>query len=277
MANENEDFSQFTPRLPEWIETKRIQDSCFSYAYETSPPRYRSALKTGIALSSFNFNFQNNEEKNCIKNWQKGFKRETCRCPCDWTIIIFDSSYSAAARICAAATLPILANVPVIFAIAIGSSIEAPLLCALELCGINDVFCISSAELDKFLWEIYTSNAFSPAKGKLVLLSAYSNSHIFSCYPASHIIRLPVKPNIKILAHSDADIELIKYAQNCMPEDFNPCLPVDCLINLSGTACKDEASATLVLGKGCEGFWLYPFLSPLSFSLIKTEFSLLSI
>ena len=257
--------SPFT--LPEWLEKRRVPDILFAQAYENCPPKCRAALKTGFALADFVFRQQGGmAEKHELVNTRLGFTHQSRRKPLLWTALIFDAENSAPARICAAAILPILANVPHIFALAYGARYSPPLLTALELCGLTDLFLLDYAEI----LELFNSSPFSGLKsarnGKIIIFYDYDTKNEFSKLDSSFQISwLPANANIKVLEPDSFDPEILSYTLNL--KEFNGAFPLDCVLTDSDKI--EDTDAPLVLHPGCEGFWLYPNLEPANFMKIR--------
>ena len=52
-AAQDEGAALAPPPWPAWLTASRVADSVAAAAYEATPPRFRAALKTGLALAHF--------------------------------------------------------------------------------------------------------------------------------------------------------------------------------------------------------------------------------
>lgn len=255
--------------MPEWMDRFRVSDNLFTNAYEQCPPKCRTALKTGLAITACHFNNYGMEIRHEIKNKEIGFNSFFCQKPLDWAIFFIDASFSASARLEAALALPALANVSDINLVAIGEELALPCLMACELCGVNDVFQIKENMVNDLIKSLNLSSIQS-GNGKICLIHS-EGSLLRKLFNEAYIpyCELNGNANIKVLEELAFDLDILAYTQNYYPEKYNPQVPADCIYTLDNYKNKD---APLVLGLGCEGFWLYPNLSPACFTMMRQAF-----
>lgn len=251
--------------LPEWLESRRVSEELFTLAYDNCGSKNRAALKTGLAFASFHFNGYRLEERCEIKNPLAGFDSVQIRRPYEWCAIFFEASFSASARLCAAAILPVLANVRNIFAIAIGGEPSLNALASLELCGIDDVFQLSEKEAQGLISEMSKAES-SRVNGKICLIhSGQKTPSWLASESGLPFCALSANVNIQVQNTAIFDLDALAYAQNWKPGDFNPAKSIDCIFADKLDAIE-EHSPSIVFGPGLEGCWLYPGLGPEDFS-----------
>ena len=142
------------PFIPEWLEAYRLPDDLIAEAYEKTPPAYRAALKTGIALAHFHFGSLPSMESRiiCVRNL--GFSQRKIGVPADWAAIVMPATLKGASPVCAAAILPALAGVERIIALCAGMPLKTDIALGLELCGVNDIFMAEEHQCFRALAEL---------------------------------------------------------------------------------------------------------------------------
>lgn len=154
------------PQWPQWMEDARLDDSLAATAYEKTPPSWRAAIKTGLALTHMHFGASAGHGREIQNNDRLGFWREHESHAAAWTVIAFPPSYAAAARLAAACISPILADVPLVGAVCVGGTPHPSALVSLELSGVEDIFVLDAPDLHALLEQC------GPGPGRLVLLHA---------------------------------------------------------------------------------------------------------
>jgi len=128
------------PEWPAWIERKRIDDALTAEAYEKAGPTCRAAIKTATAM----FMRYDAPAREVVHEERtdpsSGFWRSRTVFPAPWAVVAFTPEYTAAARLLGAVMPAIITGVPLIAAVCVGGIPSEPLLTALDLAGIEDIF-----------------------------------------------------------------------------------------------------------------------------------------
>lgn len=150
---------------PQWVEEARLDDGLAAQAYEDTPPQWRAAIKTGLALAHMHFGSDPGRMWDMRSDGHLGFWRRGESHAAPWAIVAFTPAYAAAARLAAACIPAILAGVPLVGAVCVGGQPHRSALVSLELSGVEDIFVLDASGLHRLLEE-------SPPGGRLVLLHA---------------------------------------------------------------------------------------------------------
>lgn len=237
---------------PEWLESARIADTSLEEAYEQTPARLRSLLKAGIALSCFHYGSSPSLEVSERTNSHAGYWQKIVNKPVDWACLFFDGAESAAAFICASAMLPVLANVPSIFAVSCGNP-GSRLLVSLELCGIEDLFILEPDQCGALIGELcgqyWGAGRICTLNCEFPQLTMYS----------------PQNSPVPLASLKSPERLLLKSPAAFSKDDLEFCLGRVPPTQMEGSAqciyveapAADGKSADLKLGPGCEGFWLF--------------------
>lgn len=240
------------------IDDFRVPDSLWEQAYESTDPKLIAQIKTAIALADFYFGRLDREIHEKIQENHSGFWHNTICKPVDHVSIFFDSQYSAAARVCAAAILPVLCGVANVEAICIGSKPAAAALVALELCGVENAFCLPENELEHIDPKIiHTANY------RAAILHSGNLDELVKKLQKSNILYFEERLAPRLYITSDCEISASttfflhgNYTQTSSPED------ADVIFHGAKEAYSQEAckytDARLVLGSDCAGFWIFP-------------------
>lgn len=213
---------------PHWMEQARLDDNLAADAYEATPPTWRAAIKTGLALTHMHFGSSTGHGREIRSNDRLGFWREHENQAAAWTVIAFSPSYAAAARMAAACIAPVLADVPLVGAVCVGGPPHPSALVSLELSGVEDVFVLDAQDLHALLEQC------GPGHGRLLLLhageledtAAFAHSLGLPCWQEDRAPTLVLPP-----AHAESssgecaessgfDMEALAFAQagaNFMP------------------------------------------------------------
>lgn len=256
---------------PEWLEERRCPDELFAQAYDTLPESFRGALKTAIALSFFHFGQNDAKSASTLENRVKGFCRHFTSRPAPWALTVFDENFHAPARLLAACILPALCGVPLLGACCLGQRPAPENLLALELCGVEDTFC-----LDDRLMQVLISEM---GAGRLVLLHGGDLGRI--AYAAA-VFNLPciaeqLPPRLFVADPEAFDLETLSIAQGTSASALTsrPEGRIDA-IYLQNPASRDPVDygdSPLALGPGLEAFWLWADLAPDFFRVRNLAFN----
>lgn len=252
----------FSMNIPDWFDKFRIDDAKLGAAYDSAQPQWRAALKTGIAISHFQFGAADAQSANLRISDQLGLKTSVNQVRARWVLLFIGDDVAAAARICALAIAPRLAGVDDVYAVIAGKPKQQALL-SLELCGIEDIFCAGSQDCTKLLryvttlGETYGRICFLH-EGKLDKL-AHSNPLSEGCMNLRH------RPHLLLASPKGFDKECLEFCQGRQIETRKDS---DLLWDAVFTGADQDArkfASRLYLGPGCEGFWLFSDLMPAFF------------
>lgn len=245
--------------LFQWLENFRQTDAELEAAYELIAPKFRAAIKTGIAMTEFHFRPRRAKTGESQASPILGFQESSSCQPVELAIIVLDADYAAMARLCAAACLPALAGVQRTLAIIAGQKQpSAEILLTLELCGIEDIYCLNPEQLLNLPEKLPQNSAVSILHdGKMANLAGKLRKAAGRLYEEAHA------PDLLIISPDHFDPEILRFCQGNMPQD---CLQPHekqyaCAYIAPEMPC-DNINASLFLEPGCEGFWLHAGLNP---------------
>lgn len=206
---------------PQWMEDMRLDDTLAADAYEATPPTWRAAIKTGLALAHMHFGSSAGHGRETQSNDRLGFWREHENQAAAWTIIAFPPSYAAAARLAAACIAPILADVPLVGAVCVGGTPHASALVSLELSGVEDVFALDTPDLHALLEQCGHGHGrlLLLHAGELNLTAAFAQTLGLPCWQEERPPTLALPPahaeNISgaCAESSEFDMEALAFAQ----------------------------------------------------------------
>lgn len=239
---------------------KLIPDARCANAYDSIPAHLRAAIKTAIALSYFHFNILPHSDLHEKKDNNLGFKTSSRSESLDWTLICIPANFSAAALMCAAAMLPVLAGVNTILVLAFGGQPTDEALVTLELCGIENKYYISNEE-DCF-------DFLPEGTGKILFVHHGELNKLIDRMDSTGVSFINLNHDPTIIVKSDADNEMLKFAfgKNVKPlKNMDQKEPIE-VISPSGNK--------LYPGKGCECMWLYDDITPECFRAKIWEFEM---
>ncbi len=282
----HETLDMSTPSAwPQWLDAARVPDQAVAAAYEAIPASGRAMIKTGLALARQYYGLPVQQEERHWRDSLSGFWLEMSRQPAPWAIVAFTPTYTAAARLAAACMPALLAQVPLLAAVCVGSATPSPqALLALELCGVEDIFQLEEAALCRLMEEIPTG------PGRLVLLHKGELDMIGQSARSQQIplFEETVAPALA-LPHPerfDMDALVLAHGEGCIKRARTAALAeVPAAIYTTPEAARAHCHLTekrpfshvapLALTPGCEGFWLHFGLTPAFFSLRCGAFGLL--
>lgn len=265
------------PRWPLWTEELRLDDALAEKAYEATPPPWRAAIKTGLALAHAHFGQHTGKHRCTAEKSHAGFWSHVEESPAPWAIVAFTPTYAAAARLAAACMPAALAGVPLVAAACVDGLPQKAALVSLELTGIEDIFLLDQEKLCSLLQEMPSRH------GRLVLLHAGELAPVHQCARGLGLrcFEESRPPHLRLLHPENFDSGLLAFAQadalhtgaqkNHPPEAV--LLAVEHGQHVPGHFCADDGLLTLT--PGCEGFWLHPGLDPDFFRLRRHAFGLL--
>lgn len=254
---------------PAWLEEARVDDGLAASAYEATPPRFRAALKTGLALAHFHFGESVTRVDDTARHDRLGFARVRTRVPAPWALIVFSPAYAAAARLAAACAAALLAGVPRVGAVCLGGEPQAAALVSLELSGVEDIFRLDAGRFAALLDALA---AVPGPQGRVVLLHG---GELEALAPAIRQRGIPCHeerrpPRLRVEEAAPVDRELLAFAHGAAVDAALTATPADAVFRADAGAAPD---APLTLCPGCEGFWLHPDLEPRFFTVSRQAFA----
>ncbi|MBD5646579.1 MAG: hypothetical protein HDQ89_02800 [Desulfovibrio sp.] len=272
----HDDAAAFVPPpWPAWLEAARVADGRVAAAYEATPPRFRAALKTGLALAHFHFGESASCRDEAETSARLGFQCASSRAPAPWALIILSPAYAAAARLTAACAAARLAGVPHVAALCPGEAPQQAALVSLELSGVEDIFSPAADRVPALLHELA---AHPGPAGRIVLLHSGNLDDMAQAVRAWHIPcyeeRRP--PRLRVEEDADIDREVLAFAhggKRALEAALAASGLADAVYRPAGVELTPAPDAPLTLAPGCEGFWLHPGLTPEFFTVSRLAFA----
>lgn len=253
---------------PEWLEDFRLPDELFAQAYAAYPAKCRAAIKTSLALATFHFGQSARDGWHDLRDRHLGFWQKCCSSPQNWAIIFLDDKFNAPAPLCAATVLPVLADVENIAIVCIGGIPRQSILLTLELCGIEDIFCLSLLDAKKLLTHI-------PAGGNAIIFNCTDQRGEIEQLTFARGIPFytpPWPPRAVLCDEDDFDKETLEFCLGFAPsriDDKFAAEQADVVYAAPGRISELQKSGgsygRLLITPGCEGFWLFRDLFPAFF------------
>lgn len=240
--------------IPAWLSDFAIDDAEVGRAYEDTPPAYRAILKTGLALAHHHYNSAARSECRSWTDIHSGFHWRAKSRPADVALLYMEEP--APARICAAAALPLFAGVRTVLAALPGP--HPAMLAALELCAIADIFVMDIKTFVKLAAEMAAS-----ASCRIFFMGQAEKADCLRselAIPAFFAVR---PPQLRMEKENREREALAQWLHNAKPfaggEAFAYC---DALFADGIDGREAWPGARLILGPGCDGFWLFENLEP---------------
>lgn len=244
---------------PDWADDLRCPDELFESAYQDMPDKYRVAIKTAIACAFFHFGQHGGRKSLCLSDEARGFCKNAQDDPAAFALVVFDKDFNAPARLVVPSVLAALCGVPLIGACCLSGIPSPQILLALELCGVEDLFCPDDKGLSRLL------TAMVPGSGRIVLLGDCAFAH-----PEISLWREGRAPVLHVAEPAAFDLETIALAFGVPKAGLTaPCAHPDALFSVNNSQC-----ARLVLGPGLEAFWLPDNLRPEFFRAQRLAFKM---
>ncbi|MBQ7457097.1 MAG: hypothetical protein IJS54_05805 [Desulfovibrio sp.] len=248
------------PRLDDvfaWLDDHQVPDSIRQTAYEHASPALRSQIKQAIHCLYKSFGTRHTHAQHTLIH--DGEMVQSTEKPYDWVVLLLSAQKNACARITCQAILPRLAGVAHIIACFEAMPAKESLL-ALELCGIDDIV------LDDEPWSL------PPLPGSLGVCSMRDS--LPTLPHTATLLLAETPPRLGILDPEAFDSALLASLHGSLPKTVSAQnLPVLDALFLAKVAKEDPAlcanshlANALLLTPGFEGFWLYPNLTPQSFT-----------
>lgn len=247
---------------PPFLEQNRCPDALFAEAYEGLTPSCRGAIKTAIAMTFFHFGEARSRGRLEREGLANGFQERCVDIPVPWALCVISAQTPPAALI-QACVLPALCGVEHIGAFCMQGDPSPPVLLALELCGVEDLFLTQKDALAKALRQL-------PPGGRVTVLGNGGDYcqpcsapgvlwHAEDCHP---LLFVPDPQNF--------DLDAISLAQACNKEELLAFKQgrIDGVYAQHADPC-----ARLTLGPGLEAFWLLENYGPDFFRAKTFSFS----
>lgn len=263
MYNDSFSLAPDDPFWPQAFEPLRCPDEHFARAYESFTPAFRAHIKTAIALLFSHFGETRRIERRECESPSSGFAETGVVKAAPWALCVFDAIFGAPARLIEPCVLPALCGVANIGAICLDGLPLPQTALALELCGVEDVFCLERKHLEKFIRDL-------PAEGRITLFGSRAAFPELAFFSSGLIHAEDREPLLFVPAPELFDLEAISLAQGQSREE----------LLASGTGRLDGlfapgpdcGNARLVLGPGLEAFWLLEDYGPRFFKTAHYAF-----
>lgn len=286
MAPDNDPLSLLpAPSIwPGEFEAARCPDTAFAAAWDLIPPTFRVAIKNAIALAAFHFAEAPTHEMRAQCDFSRGFSEKMHEEPVPWAAIVFDAQFNAPARLASSCLLAALCGVPQICAICPGGEPLPQTLVALELCGIEDLFCPEGKAWTDALAQL-------PPEGRLTIFGKPEISHSCKDLPGVITHIEDRRPTLFLPDPRNFDLDVLALAQGVSAEELmapkgaqidglyiDRPLAKSALMTppeigeLSTTEKPAFPQARLTLGPGLEAFWLLENYGPEFFRSRKLSF-----
>jgi len=258
---------------PEFLENKRVADSDIAHAYDILSSTQRAHIKNGIAFNHFLHKERANKYQTMVDDHAKGYMYSLQKKPVAWTILFFTHTYLSAPRMIAALMPALLAKVPLVLAISLNGLPSNNALTALELMGIEDIFCMNNdkshlANADEALKIIKTLQEFN-INGRVLFMHNNELStivqkvltHNIICWQEDRPPKLALQKNCKYTE---------EYFTWAYPDTFCTNINYDCE-NAEALLCSQDfynknknklANIKFFLFEGMEGCWTHTNLRP---------------
>ncbi len=247
-----------------WLEKLRLPDMLSEQAYEESSQDVRARLKAGMAYAQSVFGqVEASVERHLTCAGHSPLTREELLRPVDWTCLLIACDYQAAARVLACAVLPRLCAVQDVFAIFSGPLPQASALVSLELAGVQDLFCLDTAQTEACLTQLGGCGRILNLGQKLTPALAAN-----PCLCLNETVPPPLYGlDLELFAP-----DLLRVMHGVVPESrpSPPSQQSHCGLFVSEDRARQmlasgEVEDSLLITPGCEGCWRYPCLTRNSF------------
>lgn len=242
----------------ELLEPFRIDDKHLAEAYEWAGAQFRALLKTAISL--IYCYFDRIADKLAIESEYPhlGIKKKILTYPKKQNILIFDSEYRAAARICSAALMPLIAGASPAISICVDGKPSKAALCGLDLGGICDVYQLNTEQAEQMVIRQLNRT------GSIVFLH---NGSLQKLVRAAKLKQLSIyeeyaPPKLLLASPKSFSIETLRFLHgieqiniDLAEDEFYDAIFIDTL------AEWQKLPARLIIEPQNEGFWLFPNLS----------------
>lgn len=227
-----------------------MEDPAFEKAYETVSPARKALVKTALALAFAFAGDSRLSRRTSRRLFADGFGEIYRSEPAEAAAIVFPDDFGAAARICAAAAAPALAGVRRIFALSLGSDPRDEILATLELCGVEDVFRVTPANLSRFRDEFCED-----PRVRALFLGGVAT------VPGRYFYAEKREPVLALVDPEIFNPEDLLFATGTLPPRGAE-ERADAVYLSVARAESDEFPAPLRLTPGCEGYWRFLDMPP---------------
>lgn len=243
--------------LPSWLEACRIPDHVLAQAYDSTPHQWRVAVKTAIAATHFHFG-----DPLLLSSRTRSSRLLTLRerrWPVDMALVLAPAAMGSAALATYAALLPTLAGVKQTVWICLGRDASQSQLVSLELCGVEDIYVISHAQMLDLMGVV-------PISAPMLLLGSVPSAHTITAHTKNRFAHICDRPVAWLASPKAFDPELLRFALGFKPTTTSPA-PRTAWKVIYATrefrkSNEDSYGGALWIEPGFECFWLSPDLRP---------------
>lgn len=281
---DDEDMASGAP-WPNWCHTARLDDTALAEAYEHSPAPQRACVKQCLALLHTLWGEDSEESTQSRVDKALGFAVTTRSTPAPWALFVVSADHNAPTRLAAALMPALLARVPYVAVLCVGSMPSAGTRLALELSGIQDIFCTDHASAaEGLLRELCPQDDPGAAAAESGSVALLHHGSLACIARTAEELQVPLWEEAAPPHIVDATGEAMDTAHHntalgndtranetlvklCHPDAFAPAQSPRCDA-VFGTPAQETPhtlAAPLRVGKNLEGFWLHPSLTPAFF------------
>lgn len=272
---------------PGWCDDARLDDAALAEAYESTPAPQRACVKQCVALLHRLWGEDSEENTHCRVDKTLGFAATQRSAPAPWALFVVEDAYTAPTRLAAALMPALLARVPHVAVLCVGGMPSVGTRLALELVGIQDIFCVDHASAaEDFVRALCPTGDTASAVGANTLESGsvalLHHGALASVGRTAQALRVPLWEEASPPSIVDATGETIpgvttsrgpqakdSLVRFCHPDAFahdeqgSP--RCDAVFGTPATETPSTLAAPLRMAQGLEGFWLHHSLTPAFF------------
>lgn len=245
----------------------RLDDHALDQAYTATHAQQRACIKQTLAFTHAFWGQCPDTTTLHREDRAQGFCIRVQDSPRPWTIAIVSPAYAAPTRLASALMCAILAKVPHIALLCLGGMPSVPVRVALELTGVEDIFCPCFTKTEETTALIHTIRAL-PHTGAVLLFHTGAFTPLRESLRTEGIVvwEENTPPTLHIEADAPHNKDILGWCHPDAPlqtatTDTIPHMPPDALY----TTHESSGTAPLCLLPQTEGVWLHADLSPHTF------------
>lgn len=263
-------MSTQNPQWPTWLDGMALEDGLRTKAYDVTTPQQRACLKNALAFAHAFWGECAHTHRHETNNIQRGFCYARAETPVPWVMYVCGQHYAAPARLAAALMPALLAGVPCIGAFHHTSMpTSRPRTCisvALELVGVEDIFCCNLDSIEKALTHMLDIHGL----GRVILLHTGDLQPLGTMLSCQGVPYWEETMPPQLYMHEDHtsafDADLLRFAHDCTPEVYKAETPFSYRPHaLYAPQAPCGYVPALIFAPGMEGCWLHMDIPPMYF------------